>query len=58
MHKTELDDIKQLANIGSKDLSVLDRPAADAEQVKLFFNLGFLTITLASEEQQQLLKWQ
>lgn len=55
MGKTDLEAIKSLANIGSQLLPILDMPAAEGEQVKLFFNLGFLTITLASEEQQQLL---
>jgi CRISPR-associated protein Cmr4 len=56
MASEDLEAIKKLANIGSQSLQGSTLPAASAEQVKLFFNLGFLTITLASNDQQDLLE--
>ncbi len=56
MASEDLEAIKKLANIGSQSLQGSTLPAASAEKVKLFFNLGFLTITLASNDQQDLLK--
>lgn len=56
MASKDLEAIKALANIGSQSLQGSTLPAASGKQVKLFFNLGYLTIKLASDDQQNLLK--
>lgn len=55
MADADLTAIQGLANIGSQSLQGKTINATCKNQVKLFFNLGFLTITLATEEQQELL---
>jgi len=49
------DEIDQLANTGSKRIIGADVKTDNAEQVKLFFNLGFLKLKRANDNQQEAL---